>query len=142
VTPLHTETAHVDLVREALGGRLTEEDALLWMVLLHTHQIHIRANFVDEAWRRHERNRIVTLSAHTQRGVAAVIAELWREIRQKRTRPPEEPRTRYEHWYWEFNTRVPYEVVESIPAELLPRLQELRNQLAHDPRVVDIVPDD
>ena len=134
------ETAHTELARAAMEGRLNEEDALVWMVLLHTHEIHLHGRSTEDALRRHERNGVVSLSAHTQRGVAAAIAELWAEIKHKRGQHSGDQRTRYEHWYWEFNTRG-YESVENIPARMKSRLEELRVLLTQDPRVVAVVPD-
>jgi hypothetical protein len=142
MTKLSASNAHLDLVRRATSGSLTEEDALVWMVLLHTHQIRIKAEFVDDSWRRHERNGVVSLSPHTQRGVAAVIAELWTEIKHKRKRSVDDPRNSYCTWYYEFNFRVPYETIEAIPASLLERLEQLRSLLVQDARVIAVIPDD
>jgi len=141
MTILSLESAHEELVREAIGGRLTEEDALLWMVLLHTHSVQIWSEFVEEPWQRHAQDGNVLLHPGTQRQVASVIAALWGKIKQKRTRPLDETRSRYLHWYYEFNTRVPYETVAEVPAQLRKRLDELRDLLARDPRVFAVIPD-
>jgi hypothetical protein len=134
-------TAHTDLLRTALGGKLTEEDALLWMVLFHTHEIHLLAAAVDESWNRHAKDGVVKLAAHTQRGVAEVVAELWAEIKTKRGRDVD-PRSAYTYWYWQYNRSGPYETMESVPVELRQRLEELRSRLAQDPRVVAVTPEE
>jgi hypothetical protein len=129
-------------MRDVLNGRLTEDDALLWMVLLHTHQIHIRAECVEADWRKHQKDGFVILFAHTRRGVASVIAEIWREIKMKRKRQSDDHRTRYESWYWDYCSRVPYKLAESIPDNLRPRIEELKSLLLGDLRIVAVVPED
>src|SRR5262249_11114618 len=95
VSLLEQKTAHEELVRSALNGRLTEADALVWMVLLHTHKIELRSDAVCEPWRQHEESGFVTLEADTRRGVASVIASLWKELKGKRQNPPDEQRCAY-----------------------------------------------
>lgn len=140
---LNPRNAHFELVRNSLKAGLAESDALLWMVLLHTHEIHVRADFVEKPWRDHQEGGAVVFPALTQRGVAAVVAKLWLETKlKKKSQGKAEPRTNYIHWYWEYNTRVPYEIVEQVPAGLRPRLEELRAILEQDPRVFAVVPED
>ena len=139
---LRPDTAHEELVRTAANGRLTEEDALVWMVLLHTHEMHLQTDAVCDSWRSHTADGHAILAAHTQRGVAAVIASLWKVMKGKRGRPSDDQRSDYAYWYGQYNTRVPYEVIDSVPADLLHRLQELRDLLARDPRVIAVVPED
>jgi hypothetical protein len=139
--PLTPATAHVDLLRTALGGNLTEKDALLWMVLLHTHDIYLSVAVVDDAWKHHAKDGIVKLSPHTQRGVAAAIAELWTEIKTKRGRDLG-PRSDYTFWYSQYTTLVPYETVEDIPVDSRHRLEELRSRLAQDARIVAVNPEE
>ena len=139
---LRPDTAHEELVRAAVDGRLSEEDALVWMVLLHTHEMHLQADAVCDSWRSHAGAGHVVLAAQTRRVVAAVIASLWKELMEKRGQPPDEQRSNYAYWYWQYSTRVPYEVIEAVPTELLPRLQEFRDVLARDPRVLAVVAED
>jgi hypothetical protein len=89
------------------------------MILLHTHAIQLRPGVLGE--------EPVLLPAETQRGVAATIAALW----PNRT----DARGSYEYWYWQYNTRTPYEVLEDVPEHLMPRLREFRQALAQDARV-------
>src|ERR1700722_13991939 len=139
-TLLRPETAHLELTRSALSGRLSEEDALRWMVLSHTHEIHIRVDSVDGNWQRHEYNGAVVLHALTQRGVADVISQLWCQSKQL-SDGPEDVRNSYVHWYWQYNTQVPYEIWECVPDLLRPHVAELRDRLSQDSRVVAIVPE-
>ncbi len=105
---------------------MTEDEALLWMVLLHTHAVHLRPGVVaDEP---------VILHPETQRGAAQVIADLWPNR--------EDERAGYIFWYSLYNTRTPFEVLEAVPRDLMPQLVRLRNTLAQDPRVAAVVEED
>jgi hypothetical protein len=138
---LASADAHLELLRFATRGRLTEDDALVWMVLLHLYAIYLRAERVEEEWRRYERDGVVKLAGLTRRGAADVVARLWGELEVKRGRPSD-PRSSYTYWYWEYSTKVPYEVVESVPDCMKSSLDELCERLAADPRVVAVLPDE
>lgn len=126
-----SQTVPRELLGSVLKGRLTEDDALLWMVLLHTHAIHLRpilqsVNGVPGSGE--------VLPAETQRGAAEVIAELWPDRHDERADPS--------YWYWQFNVRTPYELLNEVPRELRARLLQLRDLLAQDPRVAAVVEED
>ena len=125
------ETATEELLQNTIQGGLTEEDALLWMALLHTHEIHLLPGTLDDL---SDRNALV-LPAETQRGAATLIAALWR----KRSDPQ---RTNYVYWYGEYNRRTPYELLSDASPPHHERIQQLRETLARDRRVVDIRPED
>ena len=137
---LNPRTAHLELVRAAVTGRLAENDALLWMVLLHTHSVHLHARWACATWRKHQTGGVVILPPHTQRGVAAVIAKLWRE-QEQRASSVDEQRSHYVYWYWQLNTGSSFEDIEDVPAELRRGIEEFREALARDPRVVAVLPD-
>jgi hypothetical protein len=130
-TPL--ETIHEVILRDVIRGRLTEEDALVWMVLLHTHEIHLHSGVVADPSGNVQTHMEAVLPAETQRGAATLIAALWPDREDKRTD--------YVHWYWEYNMKTPYEDVSDIPKEMHGRLQELRAGLEQDPRVIKVVPE-
>jgi hypothetical protein len=127
-TALTRENAHATLLRDLLGERIAEDDALLWMVLLHTHEIHMRPDALAEAW---PNGQVAVLPAETQRGVASIIASLWPDR--------DDPRAQYVYWYILFNTRTPYETLDAVPDELKRHLLQLRDSLAADPRVIAVV---
>lgn len=131
---LTKENAHAELLRSVLPRPLTEEDALLWMVLLHTHVIHLRSGVLTIHRENGQTEEITVLPPHTQRGVASAIAALWPD----RT----DERANYVYWYFEYNTRTPYEALDVVPEEQRTRLLELRCLLASDPRIAAIVEDD
>jgi hypothetical protein len=72
---MNKSNAKEELLRNAIRGGLSEEDALLWMVLLHTHEIHLQPGTLEDL----NGENVVVLSPDTQRGAAAVIAALWRK---------------------------------------------------------------
>ena len=125
------ETAPEELVRSAIQEPLTDETALSWMVLLHTHEIHFRAGTLldDDGTSNSE---TVIIAALTQRGVAHVVAALWPDRTDK-------DRCDYVHWYWEFNVKGPYEVLSDVPQDRLESVLRLRDILAKDPRVLAVV---
>jgi hypothetical protein len=62
---------------------------------------------------------------------------LWSE-----RKPNDAERSSYVYWYHQYSGRTPYEVFSDVPDALLPRLIELRDALASDPRVATVVPDE
>ncbi len=136
---LNPDTAHVELLRSVAGSRLTDSNALLWMVLFHTHEIRIRSECIESEWRRCEADGMVVLHAGTQRWVADVVAEVWKE---KRKVSSDDPRGDYGHWYWRYNAEVPYELAAQIPEHQMALLSELRERLSQDPCVVAVLPED
>jgi hypothetical protein len=111
---------------------LTELDALLWMVLLHTHEIRLRPGAVSSS-----NGEPLSFAALTQRHAGEVMAGIWSDFY-----PDPGDRGNYAYWYRQYNTQTPYEVLEDVPAPLLPRLTELRAALSRDPRVAAVVPED
>jgi hypothetical protein len=101
------------------------------MVLLHTHAIHLRLDAIAGA-----NGLPSSFAALTQRGAAEVVANVWSELK-----PQQDQRSKYVYWYWQYNTQTPYEVLEDVPDAVLPRLVELRDALARDPRVARVEPE-
>lgn len=132
--PLTKETAHAELLRSVLPKPLTEEDALLWMVLLHTHAIRLRPGTLTAHRENGQTEEITVLSPQTQRGVASAIAALWPD----RT----DERANYVYWYFQYNSRTPYEALDVVPEDQRIRLFELRCLLASDPRIAAVIEDD
>jgi hypothetical protein len=129
--PLTKETARVELLRSVLPEPFTEEDALLWMVLLHTHAIHLRPDALSRCG---NGEPIAVLAAETQRGAAGVIAALWPDRADERAD--------YVYWSFQYQARTPFEVLEEVPEDQRARLLELRHLLAGDPRVAAVVAED
>lgn len=123
--------AHQELLCSVLKRPLTEEDALLWMTLLHTHTIRLRPEALS---RNGALGASEVLPPETQRGAAELIAALWPDRHDERAG--------YLYWYWQYNTKTPYEVLDDVPAELRPRLLQLRDLLAQEPRVIAVTEED
>lgn len=123
------ENVFTMLASHALGQDPTDEDALALMVLLHTHSVSLREPVVED------RPNVVAFAALTQRHVASVLASAW----PNRT---DGQRTVYGYWYYLFNSRTPFEVVEDVPEEWLPRLQTVRQRIESHPVVRSVRPED
>ena len=110
-----------ELLGTILKQPFSEEDALVWMILLHTHQIYLQ-----------DRSRPEThLAALTQRGAAEVVAHFW----------PDRSDERSNYWYWYrlYNTKTPFEDLSQVPPNLMARLVQFRDLLAKNPQIQAIV---
>lgn len=128
------ETARIELLRNVLPGPLKEEDALLWMVLLHTYAIHLRPGVLLGRGDDEQSREITVLPAESRRGAASAIAALWPNRMDERAN--------YVYWYNQYNLRTPYEVLTDVPEDRRNRLVALRYLLAGDPRVAAIIEED
>ncbi len=131
-TALTKQNAHEELLRRGARGPLSEEDALLWMVLFHTHRVQFKPGALAEATDGGSHPR--WLSALTQRGAAGVVASCWPDRQDRRSDPA--------YWYAAYNSRTPYGTLGDVPPDLLPRLQQLRDDLRQDDRVAAVVEED
>jgi hypothetical protein len=125
------DTAHKELIRCVSEAPLTEDEALSWMILLHTHEIHLRTSALDSDLGAAGQSEIV-LPPETQRGAAEIVAALWPD----RT---DGEHSSYTYSYEQYNTKTPYEVVDDIPKDRLGRVIRLKNILGSDDRVFAVV---
>jgi hypothetical protein len=102
------------------------------MALLHTHEIRLRPGVVVD-----DGQDLTTFPALTQRGAAAVLADLWADLKDGH-----DGRLDYAYWYFQYNRRTPYEVGSAVPDTLRARLIELREALSRDPRVASLAEED
>jgi hypothetical protein len=119
------DKVHTELLRGVISGQLTQEDALLWMVLIHTHKIQLRSPMLTDA------HGVTTLAPATQRQAASVIAALWPDRASQQAE--------YTFWYREYQLKTPYEDISEVPPHQLARLVQLRAALLQDPRVASVV---
>jgi hypothetical protein len=118
---------HRSLLVAVLSGHVPDDrDALLWMALLHTHEIHLRPG----SWK--TRPDVSVAAPVTERTAAAAVAALF---------PASDPRSGYVHWYFAYRA-LGYQVVSDIPPADLERVYALRERLSQDPRVTGVVPED
>ena len=129
-------TAHEKLLREALGAelqKLSEDQALAWMILFHTHEIRLKPGVhLEDVDARLEP---IVLHADTQRGVAETIAAVWPDRSGA-------DRTSYAWWYWTYNTKTPFELPDDVPQEWRERVERVRNTLRGHPFVSEVAPED
>jgi hypothetical protein len=123
------DNLHATLARNLLGEHPTEDDGLALMLLLHTSRILLREAISGD------RPGIMEVAAITQRQAATVVATVWPNRTDKE-------RVDYRYWYFQFNVRTPYEVLEDLPAEWLARVARLRDALSQHPMVKEIRSED
>jgi hypothetical protein len=121
---------HKSLTHSVLSPEAGSEAVLLYMVLLHTHDIYLKLGVVLEDVAMKDMTKSLLLPAITRRHAAEVVASLW---------PSDDKKGRDEYWHSLFNKTTPYEVVGDVPAEALAHLMELKELLLSDPRVEVVV---
>lgn len=104
------------VVREAIGPEPTEDDGLALMIVLHTHRLLLAGATVSD------RPDMQEIEALTQRAAAEVIASAWPDRSNKTW-------TKHAEWYWAFNTRTPYEIVEDVSGPWVERVARARDAL-------------
>ena len=120
---------YIRWARELLGERPNEEDGLALMVLLHTHRVRLSEPILDD------RPGVTELAAITQRHAAEILADSW-------PNRGDAQRSNRGYWYYQFNARTPYEVIEDIPQDWTLHIQRLREALARSPMVSSLDPED
>jgi hypothetical protein len=115
--------AFENLLEGILSQPFSEEDALVWMILLHTHQFCLQ-NGTSET----------CLAALTQRSAAEVIAHFWPDRSDRRSD--------YSYWYALYNRRGAFEDLTQVPSSLLAGLVQCRDRLAKNPQIRAIVEDE
>lgn len=104
------------LVVEVFRDRLTEQDSLLLMALLHMYRVilsHPISN-LDKA--------VTYFEALTQRSAATVVAALWPQ--------QDDPRSTYWYWYWKWNADWrAYQHLETLSPAETQRLNQLKRLL-------------
>ncbi len=120
---------HRSLAEAGLGPRPTDDDGLAVMLLLHTHHILLGGAVLSDL------PGVQDLAALTQRHAAEIIAAAWPDRKDAtRTSPP--------HWYYTFNTRTPFEVVEDIKQPWAERVAGARQRILKTGLLHDIAPED
>ena len=119
------DTLHEELLRDVLQQPLNEEGALLWMMLLHSHSIRLRAPLLADL------PGGTDLHGLTWNGAADVIAKLWPDRTDQRADP--------NYWFWEIHSRRYPESARDLPPEMYQRLLQLREQLAAHPDVASVI---
>ncbi len=122
---IHKSLTHAVLSAEAQPG-----EVLLYMVLLHVHDLYLKAGITLEDAKNDDISKPLLLPAITRRHAAEVVASLW---------PAGDKRAEEQYWYSLFLKTTPYEDLSDVPAESLKRLLELKELLLCDPRIEAVV---
>jgi hypothetical protein len=117
---------HLELVRKHVCDPTDENELLLWMVLIHTHQINLALPCIQDA------PDLRMVQPVTQRAAAGVISDLW-------PKREDQERTSYVYWYRAYQLRTPYETMDAVPPEAVATIEILRRELESDPRVESIM---
>jgi hypothetical protein len=118
------QDAHRELIRPHIEQLNNEEELLLWMLLIHTHDIELATPlFVDMP-------TVMRLEAATLRGAAQTIAGLWPDDKDQQ-------KTNYVNWYWNYELKSTN--TEVVTPDKADQIQELRNRLESDPRVKAVI---
>jgi hypothetical protein len=122
------ESIHDDIAVGVLADE-SDDTAHALMIVLHTHVLHLHDGALTDA------PEIRIMLPITQRHAAEVAAAAW----PVRT---DAARTDYRHWYWEFNTRTPFEDAADVTPAWAAPVDAMRSRLATHVLVAKIVPED
>lgn len=118
---------YTQLAKEVLESFHDQDDGLAPMVLLHTHRIRLCMPILDD------RPSVTQVDAITQRHAAEVLAASWPDRGDVN-------RTDQRYWFYQFNLRTPFEVVEDVSSEWTERVEKIRQLIANSPTVEAISP--
>jgi hypothetical protein len=127
--PVPINVAHVELLKQIFSEfKVSDKDALLWMLLLHTFSICVESGVViDEAGA-----EVAKLNPLTQRDAAMVIAQLWPDR-------SDQVRTSYDYWYRRFTEDIAAETLDALAIEYRNKVEELKKQLLVDSRIAHLI---
>ena len=103
-----------NILRDLINKDSNVEDVLFLAVVLHSHSIALRTDIVLDDGRRIFDNTRHVLPPLTRNHVAQLISELW---------PKSEERGQLDFWFFEYAYKIPYELFEDVPNELLEQAQ-------------------
>lgn len=125
---MNSETMYVELAKCALGESPSDQDALCFAILVHTHHVYMKRPFED-------RPDVSEMCAITRADAAESLATFWPDVMDFQ-------RKNFHYWLERYATETPYEVVDDIPVPELERVLHLRSKLLNHPEILDIQPED
>lgn len=125
---LSIQSIHEEMTRGHVADFTDAQELFDWMVLLHTHKVQLVSACPEDS-------PTAIVYGATQRGVASLAAKLWGNREDKE-------RTRYEHWYKRYSMEGQYESIDSVPPEMLKRIEVLRQRLLSNPLVKAVIPEE
>ena len=126
---LTKDNAHKALSSAVVPRLWTQEEALLWMVLIHTHEVHLRPGVLVDDDGSEVRDEVPVLPPTTQHMASEILASLWRGSEDARLRNPI-------YWYRKYTDLGPIEDIADANASIRRGVGALRNKLAAAPHVV------
>lgn len=109
---------HGRILRDTFGSRTGEGDGLLLFSILHSYQLVLSGPVLEDGPREGE----VRVPAHTQRGCASAVAELYTG---ERTEPM--------YWYFRWNEWGAYSKVDDLSDDERARTRELMRRMQAHP---------
>lgn len=115
---LTKDDVHKVLTQGVMSQEDSEEDCLLFMALLHTHEIYLKPEVVVDDLQENDPN--VPFPPATQRAAAAAVASVW---------PPGTRKGAPDYWYGVYSNETPYEFLKYVPPSHLERIEALKGRL-------------
>lgn len=120
---------HSSIMRALVNGDEDDLTVLLWMVILHVHDLLLHASVQLEDVVSEDATKPICLPAITRRHAANVMASLW---------PSNSQRGKEDYWYSLFLKETPFEVISDVPAEHSDRILAMKELMLCDPRIAAI----
>ncbi|HEY9422993.1 MAG TPA: hypothetical protein VIW92_16395 [Thermoanaerobaculia bacterium] len=118
------------ILRDTVGDDMPLEDALLHMVVLHTHSIVPRPDVpIDDVLPGRGERRIV-LAPLTRTHLAELVASLWGK---------HDERGRVDFWFSSYGRLTPYELFTDVPSDLWERAIIARDNVAQHDLVAELI---
>jgi len=125
---LSINSIHRELIQNHVSNRSDSDELLLWMVLLHTHTMHLKTACLADA------PGVTAIHPITQRSTAIVAADLWANRNDREKTSPE-------FWYRVYQIDSPWETMSSVPTDKAAKIGLLRQRLETEPLVKAVLPD-
>jgi hypothetical protein len=125
MSKIKLESVYEHLLRGHVFDDRDEEEFLLWMLLLHTHEIHLRTACIEDA------PGLLIIKPATQRAAADAVAEMWGDRRDSE-------RTSYRYWYRMYQLKSPGQAKKELKQPVVQKLQRLKEKLESHPLVKSV----
>jgi hypothetical protein len=120
------------LLRDSIPKRAATEDVLVYMLILHTHQILLAAGSSLENVQLPAGQAAITLAPLTRTLTAEVIATLY---------PGDATRGRKDFWFTEYARQTPYECLADSPPEIKSQVLKVIKHLESHVMVAKLIED-
>jgi hypothetical protein len=118
------DNAHAELARAIMSPDSSEEDVLLFMLLLHTLAIYLKPDVVLED--APDRDPSIPLPAISRNAAARAVSSIW---------PTQVKKGSKTYWHGLYCEKTPYESLAQVPPTAHARLNELKSRLEMYPLI-------